>query len=137
MLCLPNGLAQDSYSIPIYEELKSSPMAEVNFRGDQRVQELFRKHIQINKSKDGIKGWRIRIYSDLGKEARRESLKAKQKIQQMYSDIPVYRKYQAPYFKVYVGDFRTRNKAYKMLQQIKKEYSEAFMIYTEINYPEL
>jgi hypothetical protein len=52
-----------------------------------------------------------------------------------YPDIPVYLTWQAPYFKVRVGDFSTRMEAAGFLNKIKKNYPIAWVIRDKIKYP--
>ena len=49
--------------------------------------------------------------------------------------IPAYRSYQNPFFKVTVGDFRTKSEALELLEQIKGEFPAAFILKENINYP--
>ncbi len=104
---------------------------------DQRIQMLINKHTAINYRTGKIPGWRIRIYSDLGSYARDASLEAKTRFLTYYPEIPVYRQYASPYFKVYVGDFRTRLNCLRALRKIKEQFPNAFPVQTKINYPEV
>jgi hypothetical protein len=47
----------------------------------------------------------------------------------------VYRVYANPYFKVTVGDFRTRSEAMEMLSRIKYSFPSAFVVKENIEYP--
>lgn len=98
---------------------------------------LMNKYITINQKEKTIPGWRIRIYSDLGNQARDASTDIKGRFLYMYPDIPVYRQYTAPYYKVYVGDFRTKLEAIRMLRNIKRSFPDAFPVQSAINFPEI
>lgn len=52
-----------------------------------------------------------------------------------YPGIPTYLSYQQPYFKVNVGDFRTKLEAVKNLNIIRKDYPGAFVVKDKINPP--
>jgi hypothetical protein len=95
------------------------------------------KHIARNRRQSGIPGYRIRVFSDVGRGARKNSEKAKTQFYEKYPDIPVYRTYDSPYFKVYVGNFRTKMDAIKCLKKIRHEYPDAFVVPDRIEYPEL
>ncbi|MFP4041249.1 MAG: SPOR domain-containing protein, partial [Bacteroidales bacterium] len=56
---------------------------------------------------------------------------------EQFPDIPIYREYDSPYFKIYVGDFRTKIEAIKSLKKIQKHFPSAFVVPDTINYPEL
>ena len=53
------------------------------------------------------------------------------------ADIPhrAYRSYANPYFKVTVGDFRTKSEAMALLERIKYEFPSAFVVKENISYP--
>jgi hypothetical protein len=49
--------------------------------------------------------------------------------------IGAYRTYSNPFFKVTVGDFRSRSEAMELLNQIKDEFPSAFIVKENIHYP--
>ena len=53
----------------------------------------------------------------------------------MYPGVAVYRTYTNPYFKVTVGDCRTKSEAMKLLSRIKRNFSSAFVVKENIEYP--
>ena len=53
----------------------------------------------------------------------------------MYHDVVAYRTYANPYFKVTVGDFRTRSEAVKLLERIKGAFPSAFVVKENIEFP--
>ncbi len=139
-ICLLNVniiIAQSGDYRNIFNAIEEKSNSNIQLSGNEAVNELLKKRVEINKNKGTISGWRIRIYSDIGKNARGNSLRIKNEFLDKYYDIPVYREYISPYFKVYIGDFRTRTDAYKVLRKIKKDYPTAFIVYTKINYPKL
>ncbi len=139
-ICLLNVnimIAQSGDYRNIFNAIEEKSNSNIQLSGNEEVNKLLKKRIEINKNKGTISGWRIRIYSDIGKNARGNSLRIKNEFLDKYYDIPVYREYISPYFKVYIGDFRTRTEAYKVLREIKKDYPTAFIVYTKINYPKL
>ena len=52
-----------------------------------------------------------------------------------YPDYAVHIKYDAPNFKVRIGDFRTKNEALKLLKDIDRSYPMAFIVPDKINFP--
>lgn len=80
-------------------------------------------------------GFRVRIFFDSKQTARTESETVLTKFNAAHSGVPAYRSYQNPFFKVTVGDFRTRSEAMQFLQRIKGEYPTAFVVKENINYP--
>lgn len=126
-----------STSKDIFYRIEQGSEGNINFFQSDSIQNLVLKHIINNKKQDGIPGYRIRIFSDVGRNARSNSERVKTEFYEKYSDIPVYREYDSPYFKVYVGDYRTKMEAIKCLKKIKKDYPSAFVVPDRINYPEL
>lgn len=119
----------------VFSELQQSNGAEVHVFQDEKIETLFLKNIRKKNSSSQIPGYRIRIYSNLGQSAREGSLDAESKFNEEYPDIPVYRMYEAPYFKVYVGDFRTKIEAHRFLKKVRKLFSDAFDIPCDIYFP--
>lgn len=81
-------------------------------------------------------GYRIRIFFDSKQTARNESEAALARFTSAHPDIPAYRNYQNMFFKVTVGDMRTRSEAIQLLQVLKTEFPSAFIVKENINYPE-
>jgi hypothetical protein len=55
----------------------------------------------------------------------------------MFPEQGVYLMFQSPYYKVRVGDFRTRMDAEGFKQKLLDEFPDAFVVKDEINFPEL
>jgi hypothetical protein len=128
--------SQNAQSVNIFSRLEQqSGLAKVQIIQDAHLKNLINKHIAINTKNDKIPGWRIRIYSDLGSNARDASVEARTRFLSLYPEIPVYRQYTAPYYKVYVGDLKTRQEVARLLRQIRKDFPNAFPIQTDINFP--
>lgn len=84
-----------------------------------------------------IAGYRIRIYFDNSQNSRHISETIAARFAGEYPDIPVYQSYSSPFFKVTVGDFRTRDEAALFAKKIAESYSSAFLVKESINYPAL
>jgi hypothetical protein len=127
----------ESSKTDIFQKIEEESQGRITFEQEDSIHNLVLKHIANNRHKDGIPGYRIRVYSNLGTNARQESQEIRSKFYEEFPDIPVYREYDSPYFKVYVGDFRTKIEAIKSLKQIKRLFPAAFVVPDQINYPEL
>lgn len=105
------------------------------FIQDKRVTTLIQKHIAINESKkDKINGYRVQIHFGAEKA---KAMEIRTKFSTEYQKIPTYFDYQQPYFKVRVGNFRTKLEAYKLLQEISGDFSGGFIVSDEIELPAL
>lgn len=85
-----------------------------------------------NNSKRKVIGFRIRIFFDNKQQARELSSQVVEEFKLLYPEVGVYRKYENPYFKVTVGDFRTKSEAMKFLHEVKKLYPAAFIVKGEL-----
>ena len=84
-----------------------------------------------------INGYRIRIYSGNSQDARRRSEEIAAGFAAAHPGVPVYKSYSNPFFKVTVGDFRTRDEALRFAESIAGRYQSAFLVREPINYPSL
>ena len=98
--------------------------------------ELLQNIIRTNQ-KRRISGYRIRIYFDNARNSRQISESIAARFSEEYPDIPVYKSYSSPFFKVTVGDFRTRDEAALFARNLSGNYSSAFLVKEAINYPAL
>jgi len=109
----------------------------LNVYQDTRVDTLISKFIQINKDYLVIEGWRIEVFFEAGNYSKKLAMEAKSEFVQQYPDTPSYLIFQQPYYKVRVGDFRTKMEADKFLNKIEFTYPQAFVVIDEINFPRL
>lgn len=84
-----------------------------------------------------ISGFRVRIFFDNKQSAKVESEKTLEKFIENYRDVPAYRTYANPYFKVTVGDCRTKSEAMALLGRIKADFPSAFVVKENICFPVL
>ncbi|MCQ2136368.1 MAG: SPOR domain-containing protein [Bacteroidales bacterium] len=108
-------------------------IADVVIQQDSLLKSAMRSHIYANSGK-AIKGYRIRIFYDNGQNARAESTKA-YNIATNQFHVSAYRGYTNPYFKVTIGDFRTKSDAQRMLEDIKGTFPTAFIVKEKIKLP--
>jgi hypothetical protein len=139
-LSLLSSAQEDSllrHTKDVFYKIEEGSQGRITFTQDDSIRNLVIKHIAYNKHKDGIPGYRIRIYSNLGTNARKRSQEIRTEFYEKFPDIPIYREYDSPYFKVYVGDFRTKIEAIKSLKKIKQYFPAAFVVPDQINLPEI
>lgn len=82
-----------------------------------------------------LSGYRVRIFFDNKQTARVESEETLKRFESLYHDVAAYRTYANPYFKVTVGDFRTRSEALRLLERIKGSFPSAFVVKENIEFP--
>ena len=100
----------------------------------ETVKDAMRRQVTDNASRT-LSGYRVRIFFDNKQTARVESEETFRKFESMYHDVVAYRTYANPYFKVTVGDFRTRSEAVRLLERIKGEFPSAFVVKENIAFP--
>lgn len=107
---------------------------DFDVRQSEVIASSMMSHIAAN-SQRSLSGFRVRIFFDNKQTARVESENTLKKFEQMYPDILAYMTYSNPYFKVTVGDCRTRSEAMALLRRIRKEFPSAFVVKENISYP--
>jgi hypothetical protein len=91
-------------------------------------------HKTRNASKQ-INGYRVRIFFDNSRNARGVSEQVAGQFSALYPSVAVYREYENPYFKVTVGNFRTKADATRFLNAIKGQFPSGFIVRERITYP--
>lgn len=104
---------------------------------DPRLDKMLKWHIEKNIERKGINGFRVEIFFSSSMDARKQALEIKTGFLSEYPDYPVHVKFIAPNFRVRVGDFRTKNEAWKLYKKIQKQYPTAFVVPDIINFPPL
>jgi len=110
---------------------------KVTINQDPQIERVFNLDIMQNARQPGMYGYRIRIYFDLGQKSRKQSEDLANDFMLKYPGVSVYRSYISPYYKVSVGDFRTRDNALKLYNLLLKDYPKAFIVPEWINFPPL
>jgi len=108
---------------------------------DPSIDTLLARHVEINEAllqdddNYGINGYRIQIFEESGNKSSTHAREVMAEFTEKYPDIPVYLTWQAPNFKVRVGDYATKMQAEGYLQKIKKDYPIAWVIKDKIKFP--
>lgn len=109
-------------------------VSQVSVHQSKEIWEAMYAHFENNKTR-GLSGYRVRIFFDNKRTARVESEQMLKDFTSRFPDTPAYRSYSNPYFKVTVGDFRTKSEAMQLLKRIKDEFPSAFIVKENISYP--
>jgi hypothetical protein len=92
---------------------------------DSSIQRVLNLYQTFAKEKRQVTGYRIQLASN---NSRQELLNIKGRFIQEFPDYTAYIEYSAPQFKLRVGDFKTRNEADRVLEDIRIEFSSAFIV---------
>lgn len=102
---------------------------------DPDIERMLVWHIENNKIKNKIDGYRVEIFFSSDLNAKVNALNKKKEFLENYPEESVHVKYISPNFRVRVGDFRTKNEALKLYKEIKSTYPVAFIVADEIDFP--
>ena len=104
----------------------------VTFTQDPRVDVLVRKHIEYNKIAP-VNGFRINIFFQSGNNSRSEAMAVQAAFSERFPNINSYVSFEEPYFKVNVGNFRTRLEASAALENLKMSYPQGNVVRDALN----
>lgn len=110
----------------------------VEINQDIRIDSLLSRHIEANRLYNGFDGFRIQIYRGSGRDARDLANESKTDFLEKFEGYIAYLQFDPPnYFKVRVGDYRTKHDAYADFIKIKKEFPNAYIVNDKIHFPDL
>lgn len=97
---------------------------------DPRLAMLVKKQMQINEettrdSRRTMPGFRIQIVNS---PDRTNALEAKTRVYKLYPELKAYLQYQSPYFRLKVGNFKTRQDAEDYLKNLSRDFSNNVFI---------
>ncbi|MEQ9261795.1 MAG: SPOR domain-containing protein [Owenweeksia sp.] len=97
------------------------------------IRQLHQAYIRENKDHPGFNGYRVQIYN-----GRKDACMSKRsQFISVFPTVAAYTLYEAPEYRIQVGDFRTRLEAEKFLQIVLSEFSGSFVVSTRIKLPHL
>jgi len=100
---------------------------------DSQLVSNYNKLIAKNMKSSGIPGYRIRIFSESGIGAKKDQQQVRARFLSLYPGLDAYNRYDEPFFKVYVGDCRTKSEALKLNDIIKKDFPNPIIVPDFIN----
>jgi hypothetical protein len=101
---------------------------------DPRVDSILKMNHLYNLSQNGIMGYRVQIFFDAGNFSLEKATTAAKNFQELFPGDTAYISFTEPYYRVRVGDFRTRLEARAYMEMILKEYPNAFVIRDKIRF---
>ena len=110
---------------------------DVEVTRDKRIDRLVEKQKQLSLSIETIPGYRVQIFFESGSNSRSKALQAKDQFLSKYAGMEAYLVFHEPYYKIRVGNFRTRMEAQGFKQSIISEYPSAFVIKDDILFPDV
>lgn len=108
--------------------------AKLTIINDAYLDTAIQKNIDKNKIANVIDGYRIQLFS--GSE-RNNANALKTKFLKLYPETPAYLIYQQPYFKLRVGDYRTKIEAQQIFYKLQDDFGQVIIIPDKINLPKI
>jgi hypothetical protein len=125
--------AQSGSEEDVLARLKDGGQGQVEIILDSLLEANYYKLLLKNIDVKGIPGYRIRIYSESGVGAREKQQRERARFLSSFPEIDAYDDYDEPYFKVYVGDCRTRSEAIKLKDLIDNKFPNPILVEDFIN----
>jgi hypothetical protein len=103
-------------------------------RKDPRIDSLVQKQIEVNDlttrdARRSVPGFRIQV---INSPDRNKVYAAKVKIYEQYPDLKPYLLYQAPNYKLKVGNFKTQEEADQAMQQLSRLFPSGLYVIRDI-----
>ena len=102
---------------------------------DQRIEQLIQRQKEIHSADNTIDGYRIQIFMESGNDAVEHANTVMAEFNEKYPDVPIYLVFGQPYYRLRVGDFRTRLEAEKFFLTLSQDYKKAFVTSDRIQLP--
>ena len=81
-----------------------------------------------NYNQTQLDGFRVQIYSGSGIKSKEEAAQAQARFIMSFPEQKAYIIYNAPFWRVRVGDFRSRSEAMTLLQKVKHTFSGSYIV---------
>ena len=122
--------------VDIFSLISQKDAGSATINQSYEIRSALSRHIVSNGSSK-MQGYRVRIFFDSDQNARAKSEAVAAGFSENYPGVRVYRSHVSPYFKVTVGDFRTRADAQRFASRLTNSgaYRYVFVVKEQINYP--
>jgi len=107
-------------------------LGKVSIIQDYRIDEMLKIDKDVNSEAPGFLGYRIQIFSGGGRD-REKAFSIREDLEARFPDQRVYVKYQAPDFRVRIGNFRNKFEAMYLYKQCVKIYPYCYVVKDQIS----
>ena len=121
------SFAQDRMNI---NSLNQNASVGTDYYEKPGLKVIERKFIEEHSRSKTMSGFRVQVFFG----SREEALRLKGEFLQLYPDQKAFVSYQAPNFKLRVGNFRNQLDAEKFLHAIKEEFPSAYVVNDKVEY---
>jgi hypothetical protein len=114
--------------------VKGQDSASVAVHKDPRIDMLIKKQININEettrdTRRSMAGYRIFV---INSNDRNKVFAAKAKIYQSYPELKPYLMYQPPFYKLKVGNFKTKEEAEEYRKELSRDFTTGLYIIKDV-----
>lgn len=120
--------------VSVFDLISNGNNGSVEITQPAGMEQAYSQYLEGNKHRKR-NGYRIRLFFDNKQTARFESEELEKAFAEQFPLIPVYRSYTNPFFKVVVGDYRTKSDAIRELNKILPFYPHAIVVKESIYFP--
>jgi hypothetical protein len=121
------SFAQDRMNI---NSLNQNTAISSDYYEKPALKVIERKFIEEHSRSKTMSGYRVQVFFG----SREEALRLKGEFLQLFPDQKAFVSYQAPNFKLRVGNFRNQLDAEKFLHAIKEEFPSAYVVNDKVEY---
>ena len=140
LLFASNATANKRPSTQVQDEVPDSTAtitSHLKIVGDPRIETLLQMHREESDRRRGFEGYRLQIYTGSGDDSKQEAYRVKARFLSLYPDVEAYVVFQAPEFKVRVGNFRDKSEALRARTRFQGEFFNAFLVEDFISLPDI
>ena len=113
------------FILVMFVGLANYTQAQVTIIQSDDIKQLLDKEKQVNKSTSTIKGWSIQILSS---DDRSKITELKGVFLNTYPNTPVDWDYEAPYYKLRAGAYRSKAEATRLLYKVREQFPDAYIV---------
>ena len=105
----------------------------VKIIADSRLDTLIMRHVSFNKANTQVNGWRVQIFFESGNNSKSACYKSRDRFLELFPLTGSYITFTEPYYKLRVGDFRSRLDAEAFLQEVITTFPNAYIVQDMVN----
>lgn len=141
VVMLPSKVQATKFQDPQVQQQSNdstvSITSHLNIAGDPRIETLLQIHREESARRRGVEGYRLQIYTGSGDDSKQEAYRVKARFLGLYPDVEADVVFNAPEFKVRVGNFRDKSEALRARTRFQGEFFNAFLVEDFISLPDI
>ena len=111
-----------------YSQVGFSSKINSSLIHEQRIDSLIMLHKKLNAINSNISGFRVQIYFESGNYSKSKAIEVRNSFESRFAGHKAYVSFNEPYYRVRVGDFRSRIEAIGFLKKVLRDYPNAFEV---------